>query len=144
MIISLKQYALIAGTSLVIGVSTIAATGLASAQGQEHSDANVSIGLKHQKDHKFKKEDPAKHQEMVKKRLAQAVSSGKLTQEQADKLLAKQQEMKSFMESIKDKTPAQKKELIKQHRDEFKKWAEENNIPKPDKKPFKHGKSTDN
>ena len=147
MIISLKQSALIAGTSLVIGISSLAVTGLASAQSQESNDANVSIGIhkdgKHQKKHKFNKVSPEKHQEMIKQHLSQAVSSGKLTQEQADKILAKKQEMKSFMESIKDKTPTQKKEMIKQHRDEFKKWAEENNIPKPDMKPSGHGKIED-
>ena len=65
----------------------------------------------------------------MKDRLAQAVKDGKLTQAQADKITAKMAEMKTFMESQKDKTKEERKTAMEAKRDELKKWAEDNDIP---------------
>ncbi|MEK7615035.1 MAG: hypothetical protein AAB431_01465 [Patescibacteria group bacterium] len=57
------------------------------------------------------------------------VTDGKLTQEQADKISAKQAETKTFMESLKGKTKAEVQTAMKAHMEEMKKWASDNNIP---------------
>ncbi len=78
-------------------------------------------------------EDRAAHeadrQVEMKARLDQAVKDGKLTQDQEDKLIAKQQEMKAYMETLKDKTEDERRTAMKAKMDEFKQWITDNNIP---------------
>jgi hypothetical protein len=62
-------------------------------------------------------------------RLAKAISDGKLTQAQADLIKAKYAEMKTFMDSLKNKTQAERKAAIKTQMDSLKQWAATNNIP---------------
>ncbi len=62
-------------------------------------------------------------------RLAQAVTDGILTQEQADAISEHRDEMQTFMESLKDATPKERKEALDAQREENKAWAEENDIP---------------
>lgn len=66
-------------------------------------------------------------------RINQAVSDGKLTQDQANKILAKKAELKSqmpaLMASLEGKTQAEKQALMKEHKDALTKWANDNNIP---------------
>lgn len=65
----------------------------------------------------------------MKDRLAQLVTDGKLTQAQADAISAKHDELKSFMDSLKDKTPQERRDALKSKMDEVKQWAQDNNIP---------------
>ena len=67
--------------------------------------------------------------QMMKDRLAQAVTAGKLTQAQADAITAKQADVKTFMESLKGKTPADRKTAIAQEQTDLTAWAKDNNIP---------------
>ncbi|MBM3206551.1 MAG: hypothetical protein FJZ43_02940 [Candidatus Staskawiczbacteria bacterium] len=66
-------------------------------------------------------------------RLNQAVVDGKLTQDQVNKILAKQAELKaqeaSFKASLEGKTKEEIKALVKAQADSIKQWAEENDIP---------------
>lgn len=75
----------------------------------------------------------AEHEQKMADRLAQAVKDGKLTQEQADKLATKLQEMhetrEANREEFKDKTPAERKAARQAERDAFKQWLADNNIP---------------
>jgi hypothetical protein len=71
----------------------------------------------------------AEHQQAMKDRLAQAVKDGKLTQDQADKITAKQAEMKAYMDSLKDKTHEERHMAMESKRTELEQWAKDNNIP---------------
>lgn len=71
----------------------------------------------------------AEREQETKERLATAVTEGKLTQAQADMITAKQAEMKTFMESLKDKTEDERHAAMDTKRDELKKWAQDNSIP---------------
>jgi polyhydroxyalkanoate synthesis regulator phasin len=63
-------------------------------------------------------------------RLAKAVTDGKITQAQSNLITAKIQENKAFMESLKDKTKAERKTALKANKEALAKWATDNNIPK--------------
>lgn len=84
----------------------------------------------------FTEEHEARHAEMEKRmedRLTTAVNDGKLTEEQKQKILAKQKEMKtsreSEIESFKNMTEEERKVAMEAKRVELKKWAEKNDIP---------------
>ncbi len=62
-------------------------------------------------------------------RLAKAVTEGKLTQAQANLVTAKHAEMKTFMDSLKTKTQAERQAAMKTYKDSLKQWATTNNIP---------------
>ncbi len=66
---------------------------------------------------------------MHEERLAKAVEEGKLTQEQADAIQAHHEEMKTFMDSLKDMSEEERKAAMEQHREENKNWAENLNLP---------------
>ncbi len=71
----------------------------------------------------------AEHQAKFKEQLDQAVKDGKLTQEQADKILAKQQELESFMNDLRDETEEERKTAMDTKRTELAQWAKDNDIP---------------
>lgn len=66
-------------------------------------------------------------------RLQKAVDAGKLTSEQRDKVLAKHKELVSQMQadrdSMKDKTPEERKSARDAKRSEIEQWEKDNNIP---------------
>ncbi len=74
----------------------------------------------------------AEHEEKVKDKLAELVKAGKLTQAQADKLLAKRAEMEkereANREAMKDKTREEMKSTMEAKRAELEKWASDNGI----------------
>ncbi|MCE9643024.1 MAG: hypothetical protein K8Q97_01720 [Candidatus Andersenbacteria bacterium] len=74
-------------------------------------------------------ENMASRQQAFTDRLTQAVKDGKLTQAQADAITAKQAEVKAFMDSLKDKAPAERKTAIKQEQKDLATWAKDNDIP---------------
>jgi Skp family chaperone for outer membrane proteins len=122
----------------VLGVSSIAGVGIASAyQGSGDHDSLISkIAEKFNLDASevqqvFDEEHAAREAEMkqeLKSKLDQAVSDGKLTQEQADQLFAKKQELADFRHTLADKTPEERREALKTKHQEFKQWAEDNGI----------------
>jgi hypothetical protein len=74
-------------------------------------------------------EQEAKMREAMKTRLDQAVKDGKLTQAQEDALLAKLAEQKTFFESLKDKSPEDRKAAMETQRQAMADWLKANNIP---------------
>lgn len=73
-------------------------------------------------------ERQAEMQAKYEDRLKQAVKDGELTQAQADKVLAKHNELKTKLEAAKDKTGTDRRDAMETIRDEAKKWADDNNI----------------
>ncbi len=73
-------------------------------------------------------EHQAEHQKKFEDRLDRAVSDGKLTSTQKNQILAREKELKSYMDSIKDKSPQERHQLMKAKLDELKTWAKANNI----------------
>lgn len=74
----------------------------------------------------------AKMQQNFKDKLAQAVTDGKLTQTQADKITAKMAQIKADREANRDKVKAmsesEHKTYMETKRTEMETWAKENNI----------------
>jgi len=71
----------------------------------------------------------ANREQKFEDRLSQAVTDGKITQDQADLVLAKHEEMQADGESLKDMAPAEREAAMKQRMETIKDWAKENNIP---------------
>lgn len=81
-----------------------------------------------------KTEMEAKQQEEFKNRINQAVTDGKLTQEQADKIIVKKAEIDGQKTTTPNTstTPKTKEEMdakMKAQTDSLKQWASDNNIP---------------
>jgi hypothetical protein len=78
-------------------------------------------------------EREAEAQKNLEERLSQAVTEGKLTEDQKEKILTKIEELKAQREAnreaIKKKTPAENREFKEQQVTDIEAWAEENNIP---------------
>lgn len=79
------------------------------------------------------KQEEANREQMFTDRLNQAVTDGKLTQDQANKITAKKQELESQREANKasfdSQTDAQRKAAMEQQMADLKQWATDNNIP---------------
>ncbi len=75
----------------------------------------------------------AQHQQQFADRLQQAVTDGKLTQDQADKIKAKAQELQTQREANKTQfesmTPQQRQDAFKTEQDNLQQWEKDNNIP---------------
>jgi hypothetical protein len=83
----------------------------------------------------FNQQRDERHQEKQAKaeeNLNQAVADGKITEEQKSQILAKQEEFKNQRESSKDLSNEERKQKMTEHREEMKKWAEENGIDMKD------------
>jgi hypothetical protein len=70
----------------------------------------------------------ANREQKFEDRVNQAVKDGKLSQTLADQLIAKQKELATYRDSLKDKTPKERRDLMKVKRDELRSWAKQNNI----------------
>lgn len=80
----------------------------------------------------FEEQRKAHQEEMQAKgaeRLADAVTNGEITQEQADAITAHREEMQTFHESLKEMSEEDRQAAIETQKEENKTWAEENNIP---------------
>ena len=133
-----KLYA--AGAGTIVGLAAFA--GVASAQAAPNTSITdkqtlvdkiaSTFNLNKDDVQKVFDEDRATHeaefQQVMEDRLDQAVTDGKITSDQKAQILAKQQEMKAYMESLKDKTETERRELMKAKMDEMKQWAEDNNL----------------
>ena len=71
----------------------------------------------------------AAHNEKFDEVLAQAVEDGKLTQDQADAITSKRDEIQSYAESLKDETSETRRADMKAKIDELRAWAKDNGIP---------------
>lgn len=79
----------------------------------------------------FDEEHAARQADMEAKfedRLSQAVTDGKLTEEQKAALIQKHEEMQAEMENLKDLSPEERQAQMKQHHEEMKTWLEEQGI----------------
>lgn len=72
----------------------------------------------------------AKHKEQEVARLTKAVSEGKLTQAQADLIVAKRAELQNLRISFEGKSKDEIVVLMQSQKVELEKWIAENNIPK--------------
>jgi phosphate-selective porin len=61
-------------------------------------------------------------------RVKQAVKDGKLTQDLADQLIAKVKELQTYRDSLKDKTPQERHDLMKVKMDDLKTWMKQNSV----------------
>jgi cell division protein FtsN len=71
----------------------------------------------------------AEHAQRETDRLQAAVDAGKLTAAQKDLIVAKRAEMKTSMDSLKDKTEEERRTAMEQGRTDLKQWATDNGIP---------------
>jgi len=62
-------------------------------------------------------------------RINKAVTDGKLTQAQADLIVAKMAELKTQEEAMRSMTPEERKTTMKERMDTMKQWMTDNNIP---------------
>lgn len=69
-----------------------------------------------------------KHLERLEERLTQAVQDGDLTEEQKTKILDYLKSQETNLENLEDKTKEERKAAFEAHREELKKWAEDNGI----------------
>ncbi len=58
-----------------------------------------------------------------------AVTDGKITQDQANKIIAKHAEVKAQRDALQGKTPEEIRSAMKTQGDALKQWAQDNNIP---------------
>lgn len=139
----LKKALLVTGAASTIGLSSM--VGVVSAQAStdtlKDNSAGQSLVDKIATKFNLNKDDVQKvfdqdreehRQEMQQKledRLSKAVSDGKITEQQKTLILNKVQEMQSNKESLKDKTPEERRSLMKAKHDELTQWAKDNNIP---------------
>ena len=72
----------------------------------------------------------AQRQQDFTARINAAVTAGKITQAQATLLLAKAQEVQTFMQGLESKPAADRKAAMKTEMDNIKQWLADNNIPK--------------
>ena len=66
----------------------------------------------------------------MEKKLNQAVAEGQITSQQKDEIISKLQEMKTFFDSLKDKSPSERKAALQANRIGLLRWAKDNHIPK--------------
>jgi molecular chaperone DnaK (HSP70) len=64
-------------------------------------------------------------------KLDQAVKDGKITEDQKQKILDKQEEIQAKMDEWKNLNPDERKAKMKAYRDELQKWAQDNGIKFP-------------
>lgn len=141
---NIKKPLLIAGVTGSVAFASLTGAGAASAatNAQSGSDSLVAkiaqkFSLKEADVKEVFEEEKASRDTERKtaneERLTQAVTDGKITDEQKKKILAKQEELQANRESdreaMKDKTAEERRTAMETKRAELEKWAEENNIP---------------
>lgn len=67
-------------------------------------------------------------EESFEERLNKAVEQGKLTQEQKEAILAKQEEMQERYEGLRELSPEERRAKMQETREEMQAWAEENGV----------------
>lgn len=71
----------------------------------------------------------AQHEQFFTDRVNQLVKDGKLTQDQANKILAKKAELEAFEKTLAGKTPQERRDAMQAEMNSLKQWAKDNNIP---------------
>ena len=142
----IKRGLLVSGAVLSIGAASVGTMGLAHAATSSSTSTNPQQGLIDKLVSKFNlnKDDVQKvfdqdrsnreatRQQEIQDKIAALVKDGKLTQDQADKLIAKGKELQTQREANRDammnKTDAERKTAMDAQRDSFKKWLSDNGI----------------
>jgi hypothetical protein len=127
-----------AAIASIVGVSTMGVSLAANAQANDGNNLVDKIAKKfHLNKDDVQKvfddnraEHEADRQQRLENRLDKSVSDGKITSAQKGQIMAKLEEMKSFFDSLKDKSPSERKTALKDKRAELQKWAKDNKIPK--------------
>ena len=140
--ISVKKPLIIAGVASAVSIGGLAGSGVVSAAtntsttgGQQSLASAIATKFHLNKSDvqsvikQNKQQHEAERQQKYEAKLDQAVKDGKLTSTQKTEILAKEKELKSYAESLKDKTPQERHQLMKTKLDELKTWAQQNNIP---------------
>lgn len=70
----------------------------------------------------------AEHQKRLEERLTKAVTDGKITEDQKAKIIAYLNSQESVLQNLEDKTDEERKAAFEAHRQEVKKWAQDNGI----------------
>lgn len=137
---NIKKPLMVAGVASVVSLGGLAGSGVVSAAANPSSSGSNSLADAIASKFHLNKSDvqsvikqnhqqhEAEHQQKYEARLDQAVKDGKLSSAQKDQILAKEKELKSYKDSIKDKTPEERHKLMKAKLDELKTWAKQNNI----------------
>ena len=128
---------LAAGSVLTLGLQTHAQTTTSTSSSNPIQNLvnaiaarfNLNVADVQQVFDQQKSQMDVQHQQMEANRIQQLVTDGKLTQDQADKIVAKRKEIQTFMETLKDKTQADRDAAIKSEMGSLKTWATDNNIP---------------
>lgn len=137
---------LVGGAVLSVGAASIGSLGVASAATNSGDSGQSSVvdklvakfGLNKADVQKVFDEDRSAHQaereQKVKDKLAELVKEGKLTQDQADKLVAKAKELQTARqanrEAMKDKSKEERKAVMDKEREALDKWLSDNKIDK--------------
>jgi hypothetical protein len=144
--ISIKKPLLAAGVVSSVALASLTGAGLVSAATPSTStDGPTSLIEKIATKFNLNKDEvkavfeeertahQAERQKANEDRLSQAVTDGKITEDQKAKILAKQAELKSEREanrdSLKDKTEAERKAAREAKRTELEAWAKTNDVP---------------
>lgn len=151
-----KKSLIVAGATIAVGASVLGGVSAVSAatntDGRDTLADKIASKFNLNKDEvkavfeENKAEHQAEHKAKVEENLSQAVTDGKLTEDQKSKITAKMDELKTQFESerdaMKDKTHEERKAVMEQRRTELEKWATDNGIPTEYLKfagPGKHG-----
>lgn len=125
---------------LAVGIAGIGANALHAATGTNSNPMSSLVAAIAEKfnlnqadvqqvfDAEHAKEEANREAE-YKTRIAADVTSGKLTQDQADKILAKNAELQSLKTNFEGKTEVEKQAAMKAEMDSLKTWSTDNNIP---------------
>lgn len=135
-----RKLLMVAGALATIGLAGAAGTAAVSAE-TEGDTLPDKIARKFSLDRsevqqvfdEHRDEKYTEHQAKLEERLDEAVAEGKLTDDQKSKILAKMKELTNAREgkreAFKDMTKEERRDAMKQHREDLKTWAEANDIP---------------
>lgn len=138
---NMKKPLMVAGAASIVTLGGITASGIVSAATPGSSGSTPSLVDAIASKFHLNKSDvqavvdqnraqhQAERQQKYEDRLTKAVSDGKLTSTQKTQLLAQENDLISYMQSIKDKSPQERHQLMKTKLDDLKTWAQQNNIP---------------
>ena len=141
---AINKLLLISGTTLAVGLATVAGAGVVSAQSGTATGTTSIVDKIAQKFNLSKTdvqkvfdEDRATHEAErtaeVKTKLDQAVTDGKITADQETKLIAKLAELKATRDANRTasqtQTDTERKVAMDKERTDFDGWLKANNIP---------------
>lgn len=138
----LKTSLVVAGVAATVGVVGAGGLGIAAAASNTTASSGGASSLVTKIADKFhlNKEDVqavfdenraehrAEHQQKLEERLSQAVTDGKITEAQREKILAKLADVETKINALKDKTPQERHDGMKQIHEDLQQWAKDNGI----------------